>query len=116
MKLALVNLIDEINLDKKLNKLFEFINHDDFMVVILFEADVLKSQNIQSLMRNNLQKCEMLDMRVIASNKSTVEQLAAIFTSVKANRLTFQAANSIKDLESILKLQIINKDCTFINI
>lgn len=111
MKLAIVNLVGTADFCK-LDELQEFVGTDDFMVAILFEEDVLKAQNIQTLMKTKFNK-EMLDMRVIASDVGTVEQFAVVFSSVKTNRLTFQSVRTIEDLESILKLQIIKNNYTY---
>lgn len=114
MEFILVDLTTKKNLDI-LSKISEFIEHD-FLIYFLLEPDVLKLQNIETLIKQKFPNCEMVDKRVITFDGSAARQYAMGFSSIKTNRLVFQSAKTIEDLKSLLKLQLINKTCKYIEL
>ena len=116
MRYILVDLENPQKLTEEFDRIVEFVKNHDFLIIYLFESDILLKQRIDALMKLKYQSCELLDMRVITCNVCGKEVVMEVFASVKANRSIFQSAKTIEDIESLLRLQVTNKNDKFMNI
>lgn len=113
MMLILIRLEEEKSLEKKLDEFFKLVDNQDFLAVFIDKPNFLRKQEIESLITKKIQPCDLLDMRVITCDVGASELVAMVFSSIKANRLIFQSAQTVEDIKSLLKLQIVNKKYTY---